>query len=156
MTYTRSTGILLTLIAGLFLFAATTTQAQTCTPSCGTGMICVYEGSNGYTATCIKAAASDGTVDVIEVTATAKCSGKSLCALVNNTIIPIGNSIVGLLFAVAFLLFIYGMFKYFFLKGGDPKARSEGRMFMLWSIIAFAVMFSVWGLVNLIINIIPT
>ncbi|MDB5237375.1 MAG: hypothetical protein JWL88_477 [Parcubacteria group bacterium] len=76
--------------------------------------------------------------------------------IVNSTIIPLGNQIIGLLFAAAFLLFIFGVFRYFFLKGGDSKAREEGRGFMIWGIIGLAVMFSVWGLVRLVITILPT
>jgi hypothetical protein len=79
----------------------------------------------------------------------------TLKTLVDGTIIPLGNGIVGVLTAVAFLLFIFGVFKYFFVKGADAKARAEGRGFILWGIIALAVLFSVWGLVRLVINILP-
>lgn len=76
--------------------------------------------------------------------------------LVYGPITTIGNSIIGLLFTVAFLFFIYGMFKYFFVKGADPKSRTDGRSFIVWGIIGLAVLFSIWGLVHLVINIIPT
>ncbi|KND49465.1 MAG: hypothetical protein AB203_00045 [Parcubacteria bacterium C7867-008] len=158
MIRAKTAGITLGLFLTLFLFAAALpVNAQTCNPACGSGKVCAYIGEKP---TCLNAGTSgdDGVTDVDEVvvTAQAPCSGKSLCAIVNNTIVPLGNGIVALLFAVAFLLFIYGMFKYFFLKTSDAKGRAEGRAFMIWSIIGLSVMFSVWGLVRLLLNIIPT
>ncbi len=81
----------------------------------------------------------------------------SLKDLVNGPITSLGNGIISLLFAAAFLLFIFGVFKYFFLNGvKDPKAHLDGRNFMIWGIIGLAVMFSVWGLVRIVINILPS
>ena len=62
----------------------------------------------------------------------------------------INNVLVPLIFALAFILFLYGVFKYFFLGATDPKKQTEGRKFVMWGIIAFAVMISVWGLVRLV------
>ena len=83
-------------------------------------------------------------------------SGLSLKNLVNNHIIPIGNTILELLFAFAFLFFIFGVMQYYFLKPGDAKAQQEGRTFIMWGIIALVVLFSVWGIVNFGINIISS
>lgn len=80
----------------------------------------------------------------------------TLREIVEGPVTTLGNGVIGVLFAVAFLLFIYGMFKYFFLKSSDPKAREDGKAFIFWGIIGLAVMFSVWGLVNTVISIIPT
>ncbi|CAN5703339.1 hypothetical protein BH11PAT2_BH11PAT2_05720 [soil metagenome] len=60
------------------------------------------------------------------------------------------NLLVPLVFAVAFIVFIYGVFRYFILGGGNEEKRAEGRKFVMWGIIAFAIMVSVWGLVNVI------
>lgn len=65
----------------------------------------------------------------------------------------INNTLVYLIFALAFLLFLWGVFKYFFGSGANAEEnRREGGKFILWSIIAFAVMISVWGLVNVLVN----
>ncbi|MDB5245365.1 MAG: seg [Parcubacteria group bacterium] len=60
------------------------------------------------------------------------------------------NLLVPLVFAVAFLVFIYGIFRYFILGGANEEKRAEGRKLVMWGIIAFAIMISVWGLVNII------
>lgn len=67
----------------------------------------------------------------------------------------INRVLVPFIFALAFALFLIGVFRFFFLRGADPKARTEGRGFIIGSIIAFAVMLSVWGLVRIITGTVP-
>lgn len=67
----------------------------------------------------------------------------SATAFINNTLIP-------LVFALALLVFFYGIFKYFILGGGDESSRAEGRQLMLWAIIGFVVMASLYGIITLI------
>ncbi len=62
----------------------------------------------------------------------------------------INDSIVPLLFAIAFVMFIWGTVKFFLINGGEEEKRSEGKQFMIWGVIAFAVMLSVWGLVGIL------
>ncbi len=58
-------------------------------------------------------------------------------------------SLVPLIFAVAFIVFLYFIFQYFILGSGNEEKLKEGRMFLLYSIIGFVVMLSIWGIVNL-------
>lgn len=70
--------------------------------------------------------------------------------LVYGSIVPIVDGVfIPLLYALAFLFFIYGIFRYFFSDSEDK--RKEGRAFALSGIIALAVIFSVWGLVRLLL-----
>tara|TARA_B100000745_G_scaffold291264_1_gene230872 strand:- start:16282 stop:16533 length:252 start_codon:yes stop_codon:yes gene_type:complete len=62
------------------------------------------------------------------------------------------TSVIPLLFAIMFFIFLWGIFQYFFIKREDPAARSEGAQFMLWGIIGFAVVISMWGLVRLLLG----
>lgn len=155
MSRTFATGLFLSLGIALAMPSAAA-YAQACNPACTGSQTCVYTGLTDDPAhtQCI-AAAQNGTVDAITVTGAKAPASGSLKDIVNGTIIPLGNGIVGLLMAVAFLLFIFGVFKYFFVKGADAKARAEGRGFILWGIIALAVLASVWGLVQLVITILP-
>lgn len=61
----------------------------------------------------------------------------------------VNTSVVPLIYAIAFLVFIIGMVRFFFIEG--EEARQKGKQLMLWGIIAFVVMFSVWGIVNLLL-----
>lgn len=67
----------------------------------------------------------------------------------------INADLVPFVFAVAFAMFLFGVFQFYFLKGADAKSRQEGRGFIIGSIIAFAIMLSVWGLVNIVRGTVP-
>lgn len=64
----------------------------------------------------------------------------------------IGDTLVPLVFAVTFVLFIYGVYLYFIAGGGEDDKRKTGRDYMLWAILAVVVMVSVWGITQLIAN----
>lgn len=68
-----------------------------------------------------------------------------ISAFINGTLIP-------LIFGIALLVFLWGIFKYFILGGGDDGKREEGKQLMLYAIIGFVVMVSVFGIVNMIAN----
>lgn len=61
----------------------------------------------------------------------------------------IGIAIIPLFFALALLLFLWGVLKFMY-SAGNEKERSEGKKFIYWGIIALVVMVSVWGLVRLL------
>ena len=65
----------------------------------------------------------------------------ALLTFVNNMLVP-------LVFAVAFLMFLWGIFKAFIMGGADETKRSEGRQLMLYAVIGFLLMVSIWGIVN--------
>ncbi len=67
-----------------------------------------------------------------------------------NISVFINSRLVPLVFAIAFLVFIWGVFKYFILGGGESDKREEGRQLMLYAIIGFVLMVSIWGIVNIL------
>jgi len=62
----------------------------------------------------------------------------------------INNIIVPVVFAVAFIVFLWGAFQTFILGANSEEVKSKGKNLMLWGLIGFFVMVSVWGLVNLL------
>lgn len=64
----------------------------------------------------------------------------------------LNDSVVPLIFALAFIVFIWYIFTHFIAGGADEEKLSKGRMFVLWAIIGFFVMFSIWGLVNVAVS----
>ncbi len=59
----------------------------------------------------------------------------------------IQRMIVPLLMAIGGLVFVVGMVK--FITSGESEERAEGKKFMIWGIVGFAVVFSVWGILTL-------
>jgi hypothetical protein len=68
-------------------------------------------------------------------------------AFVINTI---NNIIVPVLFAVAFIVFLWGAFQTFIMGASSADVQKNGKNLMLWGLIGFFVMVSVWGLVNIL------
>lgn len=62
----------------------------------------------------------------------------------------INDIIVPLLFAIALVLFIYGVFLFLIAGGGEEDSREQGRRYMFWGIIALVIIVSVWGITNII------
>lgn len=70
---------------------------------------------------------------------------------VNSIAIPIVDlGILPLLYALAFLFFLYGIVRFFF--STNEEVRQEGRQFAFWGIIALAALFSVWGIVRVLLT----
>jgi Type IV secretion system pilin len=69
--------------------------------------------------------------------------GDFLTVLINNVAVP-------LIFTLAFLYFLWGVFRYLIQGAADAEKREEGAKMVLWAIIGFFVMISVWGLVRIL------
>lgn len=70
-------------------------------------------------------------------------AGAFLIGLINNVAVPV-------VFALAFIVFIWGVFQVFILGGTNEEAKEKGRALMIWGLIGFFVMVSVWGLVRIL------
>ncbi len=67
-----------------------------------------------------------------------------LVGVVDGVIMP-------LLYTLAFFFFIYGVARLFF-SDNDEK-RTEGKKFAFWGIIGLVVLFAVWGIVKLFLDV---
>ena len=77
-------------------------------------------------------------------------SSKTL-TFINNVEQYILNPIIGLMFAVAVVVFIYGVVE--FIYGSDNEDRkSAGKNHMIWGVIGMFIMVSAFGIINLITN----
>ena len=64
----------------------------------------------------------------------------------------INDILIPLVFALALLMFIFGMFRFFIQGGHDEDSREKGKSLMLYAIVGFVLMISIFGIVNLIAN----
>ncbi|MBU6321755.1 hypothetical protein KGO04_04495 [Patescibacteria group bacterium] len=71
--------------------------------------------------------------------------GSLIINVINNLVVPV-------LFAVAFIVFLWGAFEAFILGASEGEAKEKGKNLMLWGLIGFFVMVSVWGLVNILVG----
>jgi len=68
----------------------------------------------------------------------------------NNINDFIGNVLIPLVFGLALLMFVWGMFRFFILGGGNEEERGKGKQLIIWSIVGFVLMTSIWGIVNML------
>ena len=61
------------------------------------------------------------------------------------------NPLIGLLFAVAVVYFLYGMFEFIANQNNDEK-KTTGKSHMLWGIIGIGIMVSVWTILSIIVS----
>lgn len=78
-------------------------------------------------------------------------SGKTVSDVLKFGTCFIQKSIIPLLFAVAVLVFIYGVVD-FIKTSAEGGEKNDKKNFMVWGIVALAVMTGVWGLVGIITN----
>lgn len=70
-------------------------------------------------------------------------AGAFVINIINNVLVPV-------LFAIAFIVFLYGAFQTFIVGATSDEAKEKGKNLMLWGLIGFFVMVSIWGLVNIL------
>lgn len=70
-------------------------------------------------------------------------AGSFIINTINNVLVPV-------LFAIAFIVFLWGAFDTFILGANNDEVKERGKNLMLWGLIGFFVMVSVWGLVNIL------
>lgn len=68
---------------------------------------------------------------------------------VEGTVQELVSNVAVFLFALALLVFLWGMAK-FILKADNETEREKGKQVMLWGLIALFVMLSVWGIVYIL------
>ncbi len=74
--------------------------------------------------------------------------GSFIINTINNVLVPV-------VFAIAFIVFLWGAFTTFVVGAGDEEVKTKGKNLMLWGLIGFFVMASVWGLVNILTGTAP-
>lgn len=71
--------------------------------------------------------------------------------IINDIITFINEIAIPFLFAIAMLMFLWGVFNYL-LNPQNAEKRQEGVKFITWGIVGFFVMISVWGLVRVVVG----
>ncbi|HTK33131.1 MAG TPA: hypothetical protein VL335_01125 [Candidatus Paceibacterota bacterium] len=72
----------------------------------------------------------------------------TLCSLIER-VIGYLNQILFLLIALSVVVFVYYVFKYFIMPNEDRK---QAGTYVMYSVIGFFVILSMWGLVNILQN----
>lgn len=75
-----------------------------------------------------------------------------LLSYLNEVVFIVNGILVPVAMAIAFVVFLWGVFDAYILNGGNPDKRAEGNKHILWGLIGFFVLLCLWGLVALVGN----
>ncbi|MEK7646595.1 MAG: hypothetical protein AAB381_02790 [Patescibacteria group bacterium] len=86
-------------------------------------------------------------VPTAQAASTADAFGRAIEPILVNIV----NPIVMLMFAVAVVVFVYGIVE-MLSQGADAEAHTKGRMHMIGGVVGMFIMLSAWGIINLVAN----
>ncbi len=78
--------------------------------------------------------------------------GATICYIAQTILYLINAVLVPLVFAISFIVFLWGVASTYIISRGDETAVEHGHRLILWGLVGFAVMVSIWGLVNIVAN----
>ena len=68
---------------------------------------------------------------------------QDILAFANNILIPF-------ILGIGFLVFVWGMFRYFIAGGANDEAKESGKSLMVYATLGFVLIIVFWGIVNLL------
>lgn len=71
--------------------------------------------------------------------------------VLDKIITNIINPFIAFLLVLALIYFMYGVYR-FIADNGSDTGRTTGKRHMLWGVVGLAIMISVYGLIDLIMN----
>jgi len=75
----------------------------------------------------------------------------SLNEFIRNVELMIIDPLIGLLFALAIVFFLYGVFEFLSNQANEEK-KTTGKSHMLWGIVGITIMMGVWVILGIILS----
>jgi uncharacterized membrane protein YidH (DUF202 family) len=81
----------------------------------------------------------------------AYAASSSFSGFIGNVDRMIINPLIGLLFALAVVYFLYGIFEFLSNQENEEK-KTTGKSHMIWGIIGITIMMGVWTILGIVLN----
>ena len=75
----------------------------------------------------------------------------NLNEFIKNVDVMIINPLIELLFALAIVYFLYGVFEFLSNQANEEK-KTTGKSHMLWGIVGITIMMGVWTILGILLN----
>ncbi len=62
------------------------------------------------------------------------------------------NIAISFIISLGILMFIWNVYKYFIAGSDNSESKKEAGLYVMWSVIGFFVILSIWGLVNILLK----
>ncbi len=79
-------------------------------------------------------------------------TGGPFQALLANILTFTNTVLIPFIIGIGFLVFVWGMFKYFIAGGANDDAKEQGKSLMIYATLGFLLIIVFWGVVNLLAN----
>jgi hypothetical protein len=70
--------------------------------------------------------------------------------LLENILIFSNNVLIPFIIGIGFLVFVWGIFKYFIFGGANDEAKEQGKGLIIYATLGFVLIIVFWGIVNLL------
>jgi uncharacterized membrane protein YidH (DUF202 family) len=81
----------------------------------------------------------------------AYAASTSLNGFIGNVDTMIINPLIGFLFALAIVYFLYGVFEFLSNQENEEK-KTTGKQHMIWGIVGITIMMGVWTILGVVLN----
>lgn len=76
--------------------------------------------------------------------------GGAFQVLLANILIFTNTVLIPFVIGIGFLVFVWGMFKYFIAGGANDDAKEQGKSLMIYATLGFLLIIVFWGVINLL------
>ncbi|MFT7644441.1 MAG: hypothetical protein ACI9BF_000085 [Candidatus Paceibacteria bacterium] len=70
--------------------------------------------------------------------------------LLTNILIFANDVLIPFIIGIGFLVFVWGMFRFFIAGGANEEAKEQGKSLMIYATLGFVLIIVFWGIVNLL------
>lgn len=70
--------------------------------------------------------------------------------LLSNILNFTNGVLIPFIIAIGFLVFVWGMFRYFIAGGANDEAKANGKSLMIYATLGFVLIIVFWGIINLL------
>jgi len=70
--------------------------------------------------------------------------------LLENILIFSNDVLIPFILGIGFLVFVWGMFKFFIFGGANDEAKEQGKSLIIYATLGFVLIIVFWGIVNLL------
>ena len=77
-------------------------------------------------------------------------SGGQFGTLLGELLDFTNNILIPFILGIGFLVFVWGMFRYFIAGGANDEAKEQGKSLMVYATLGFVLIIVFWGIINLV------
>jgi hypothetical protein len=70
--------------------------------------------------------------------------------LLENILVFSNDVLIPFILGIGFLVFVWGMFKFFIFGGANDEAKEQGKSLVIYATLGFVLIIVFWGIVNLL------